>query len=145
MKTRNVAVCVFTDGKDVIVQDREGHSRVGERYGFWGGQLKEGESPRTAIKRELEEELGFVPKKLNYWDKFSYIVQEDCKYKNWQITFYVYLSPITPELEQAKPTEGKGIIKMDIEKVIEGKGFPAGSTKFLENLDYSILGQKHKN
>ena len=137
MKTRNVAVCVFTDGDDVVVQDRRGHSRVGERYGFWGGQVEEYESPKQAVERELEEELGFVPEELNYWDEFSYIVQENCKYKDWQINFHVFLSPITPKLKKVRPTEGKGIIKMPLEKVIEGKGFPSGSTKFLENVEYS--------
>lgn len=134
-ETRNVAIAVFTDGKKVVVQDRKRHSRVGEKYGFWGGEIENSESPEEAIRRELKEEMGFVPDKLDYWDKFSYEVQEDCKYKGWLITFFVFVSPITERLKKAQTTEGKGIIEMDIERVYKGEAFPAGSTEFLKDFN----------
>ncbi len=80
------------------------------------------------------EELGFIPENLDYWDKFSYTVQEEGKYKDWLINFHVFLSPITPELERAVVGEGEGVVRMGLEEVIKGKDFPANSTKFLRNL-----------
>lgn len=103
MKIRNVAIAVFYD-KDlnIVIQERGKHSRVGEKYGFWGGKIKENEIPKQAIKRELSEELGFVPEKLESWLKYSHIIEEEGKYKDWLINCEVFLSPITPELEKAK-------------------------------------------
>ena len=42
MATRNVALVLFTDGENIIVQVRGKHSRVGEKYGFIGGEIEEG-------------------------------------------------------------------------------------------------------
>jgi mutator protein MutT len=135
MVWRTVAIVVFLDkDKNIVVQDRRGASKLGERYGFWGGQLNEGETPMQAIKRELKEELGYVPKKLDYWKKFSYTVREDSKHKGKMIDFHVFLSPITSELENAKVAEGKGMLKMNIDQVIKGEKFPEGSTNFLRYL-----------
>lgn len=135
MKVRNVVVAIFYDGDlNIVVQERGAHSRVGEKYGFFGGKIKEGETPKQAMKRELLEEIGFVPQKLDYWLKDSYAWGKEGKYKGWLISCYVFLSPITPRLEKSRITEGKGMVKMNLEKVIKEEGFPEGSTKFLKRL-----------
>lgn len=135
MEWRTVAIAVFLDeNSNVIVQDRRGVAKVGERYGFWGGQTKKGETPKQTIKRELQEELGFVPRRLDYWDKFTFTIQEQGPHKGDTVGFHVFLSPITPKLENAEVMEGKGLLKMKMEQVIKGKGFPGGSTKFLKKL-----------
>lgn len=65
MPERNVAVVVFHDKEGSLVfQKRGSASKIGEKYGFWGGQIKPGETPEEAMRRELREELGFVPEKL---------------------------------------------------------------------------------
>lgn len=136
MKIRNVAIVVFVDKTfDVLVQERGSHSKVGEKYGFWGGQIEEGETPKQAIERELLEELGFVPKKLDYVGNFSYTVQEEGKYKGWLVSFHVFLSLLTPKLERVVVAEGAGVVKIGLDEVIEGRGFPLGSTKFLEKIE----------
>lgn len=135
MKVRDVAIVIFFDNDlNIAVQERGDHSRLGEKYGFFGGRIKGGETPRQAMERELLEEIGFAPKELNYWLKDSYIVEEKGKYKGWLINCDVFLSPITSRLEKAKVAEGKGIVKMSIDKIIEGKGFPNKSTEFLKGL-----------
>ncbi len=53
MKVRNVAIAVFIDEDlNVVVQERGKHSKVGEKYGFWGGQVEKDETPEQAIERE---------------------------------------------------------------------------------------------
>lgn len=70
--TRHVAICVFYDQDlNIFVQERGSASKVGEKYGFWGGQLKEGETPEVAMRRELLEELDYEPKDLRYWGNHS--------------------------------------------------------------------------
>lgn len=135
MKVRPVAIVIFYD-KDlnIIVQERGDHTRLGEKYGFFGGRIKEGETPEKAMKREFLEEIGYIPKSLEYWTKDEYIVQEEGKYKGWLIKSHVFLSPITPKLETTKITEGKGIVIMTIDEAIKSKEFPIGSTEILEKL-----------
>ncbi len=133
----------YDDDLNIFVQERGEHSRLGEKYGFFGGKIKEGETPRQAIKRELLEELGYVPERLDYWLKDSYLWEQEGKYKDWLISCHVFLSPITPELEKSKILEGKGAVKMSLERVISEEGFPEGSTKFLKGLK-ARLGKESK-
>jgi 8-oxo-dGTP pyrophosphatase MutT (NUDIX family) len=132
MNLRNVAVVVFTDGKDIVVQERGKHSKTGEQFGFWGGGVEEGEEKESAIKRELLEEIGFIPEKLDYWGEYSFTGADEGKYKGWIIHSFVFVSPITPELLNTQILEGKSMYKMSLDMAIEGKGFPIGATQFLK-------------
>ncbi|MBL7078167.1 NUDIX domain-containing protein [Candidatus Shapirobacteria bacterium] len=135
MKVRSVAIAVFYDNDlNILVQERGEHSRLGEKYGFFGGRIEEGETPESAIKRELLEEIGYIPEKLEYWLKDSYKWEKEGRYKGWTITCHVFLSPITLRLGKAKISEGEGKIKLTLEEVLSEDGFPEGSTKFLQKL-----------
>lgn len=141
MDTRDVVVAVFIDKKNrIAVQERGKHSKgVGEYFGFWGGKIEEDEIKEEAIKRELKEELGYSPNKLEYWDVFSYIYKEKGVYTGWKINQHVFLSPITKTLLKADIKEGASIIIMNLKDVIQGKGFPSGSTKFLKSLKRKLI------
>ena len=139
MNRRNVVVTIFYDRDfNIIVQKRGKHAKIGEKYGFIGGSIEKNETPEQAIKRELLEEVGFVPEKLDYWTNYSFTVQEEGKYKGWLVNIHVFLSPITPEIEKAEITEGERIIKMDIDEAIRGGGFNLGDTGFLKKLKNKI-------
>ena len=65
---RKVVVVIFYDKNlNLLVEDRSKNSKVGEKYGFFGGGIEEGETSEQAIKRELIEELNYSPKVLDYW------------------------------------------------------------------------------
>ena len=136
MKIRSVSGAVFYDDDfNIAIQIRGAYAKEGFKYGFWGGAIEPGETKEEAMIRELDEELGYSPKKLEYWDTFSYIFQEKGKYEGWKIIQHVFLSPITQELLKAKIHEGDGLKVMKLEDVIKGAGFPKGSTDFLKALD----------
>lgn len=52
-----VAALIFKDDK-VLVCQRTRHQTMPLKWEFPGGKIEEGEQPRDALRRELEEELG---------------------------------------------------------------------------------------
>jgi len=52
-----VAALIFKDGK-ILVCQRTRHQTMPLKWEFPGGKIEEGEQPRNALRRELEEELG---------------------------------------------------------------------------------------
>ncbi|MDP3093762.1 MAG: NUDIX domain-containing protein [bacterium] len=142
-----VAIVVFYDKEgNVFVQERgKDVSKTGEKYGFWGGRIEKRETPKQALKRELKEELEFVPKKLDFFGIFSYkliplkrktVCSLGQKAKCW-----IFLSPVNRDLSKVKIKEGKGMLKMKIDKVIKGKGFPIGSVEFVKKVKKQLYGK----
>src|SRR5438045_401002 len=56
---RVVAALIWKDGKVLICQ-RTRHQVMPLKWEFPGGKIEEGEQPRDALRRELEEELGII-------------------------------------------------------------------------------------
>src|SRR5260370_15223530 len=56
---RVVAALIMKDGK-VLVCQRTRHQTMPLKWEFPGGKIEEGEQPRDALRRELEEELGIT-------------------------------------------------------------------------------------
>ena len=54
---RVVAALIFKDGK-VLVCQRTRHQTMPLKWEFPGGKIEEGEQPKDALRRELNEELG---------------------------------------------------------------------------------------
>ena len=56
-----VAGIILRDGK-ILVCQRTRHQTMPMKWEFPGGKIEEGEQPRDALRRELEEELGVQAK-----------------------------------------------------------------------------------
>ena len=56
---RVVAALIWKDGKLLICQ-RTRHQVMPLKWEFPGGKIEEGEQPRDALRRELDEELGIA-------------------------------------------------------------------------------------
>ena len=56
---RVVAALIVQDGKLLVCQ-RTRHQTMPLKWEFPGGKIEEGEQPRDALRRELEEELGIA-------------------------------------------------------------------------------------
>jgi 8-oxo-dGTP diphosphatase len=54
---RVVAALIIEDGKLLVCQ-RTRHQTMPLKWEFPGGKIEEGEQPRAAVRRELDEELG---------------------------------------------------------------------------------------
>src|SRR5246500_5863463 len=57
MMKRVVAALIVKQGKGLVCQ-RTRHQTMPLKWEFPGGKIEEGEQPRAALRRELEEELG---------------------------------------------------------------------------------------
>lgn len=57
MMKRVVAALIVKHGK-ILVCQRTRHQTMPLKWEFPGGKIEEGEQPRDALRRELEEELG---------------------------------------------------------------------------------------
>ena len=71
----DVGALIVSDGKYVL-QERDAAPgiRWPGRLGLFGGGVDPGESPESAMRRELAEELEFHPNGLMWWDKFPDLV-----------------------------------------------------------------------
>jgi len=56
---RVVAALIWQDGK-ILVCQRTRHQTMPLKWEFPGGKIEDGEQPRDALRRELEEELGIA-------------------------------------------------------------------------------------
>ena len=134
MKTRKVAVIIFYDkDKRILLQDRKDISKVGEEWGFFGGEINKNETPKQAVVRETKEELGFELKEYKFAGEYSYEIEEALKKKFSKFEFdkilcKVFIAPLKSNLSKFKLKEGKKMklfslndaekLRMDSEGVI---------------------------
>jgi 8-oxo-dGTP diphosphatase len=55
---KRVVAALIVEGDKVLVCQRTRHQTMPLKWEFPGGKIEEGEQPRDALRRELDEELG---------------------------------------------------------------------------------------
>lgn len=60
-KTGVGALFVSTKTSRVLLNLRAPHKTHAQQWSLWGGMMEDGEDPKTALLRELTEEMGFIP------------------------------------------------------------------------------------
>jgi len=84
-------------------------------FGIFGGHIEDGESPETALFREVREELDYQPHNIRFFGKYQYI---DCEQ-------YVFVSEVDKDFEaEVRVLEGEygkflSESELKAEKVIE--------------------------
>jgi 8-oxo-dGTP diphosphatase len=85
-KIEVVAAIIYFDDKILCVQRPENkRSYISKKFEFPGGKIEEGESKEEALKRELIEELNFVPNKID--ELFLTIVHQ---YPDFELTMHSF-------------------------------------------------------
>ncbi len=129
---KKVVILIFYDKNlNILVQKRKSHSKVGETYGFFGGGIEEGETSEQALRRELKEELNYNSKILEYWGKYSFVIDlPESKY-NKEIRYgELFLSPITPELLDRRVEDDTEKVLLPIDRVLGNRRKEFGPVKF---------------
>ncbi len=139
MKIRKVAVIIFYDeNKRILLQDRRNMSKVGEEWGFFGGEIEEGETPEQAVARETKEELGFDLKDFKYFGEYYYEIKESLK-KKFNFDFdgvfcKVFIAPLRDNLSKFKLKEGKNMKLFSLKEAEELKMVSDGDIEMVRRL-----------
>jgi len=103
MKLHKVVLIIFYDSrKRILLQDRRGISKAGEEWGYFGGHIEKGETPKQTLMRETKEELSYNLKTGEYRHLGHFVDT----FNNMTIDRQVYIAPM-PLLSKLKLTEGK--------------------------------------
>ena len=100
---RKVALIIFYDkeGK-ILLQNRSGISKHGEKWGYFGGKIEANETAEEAVIRETKEELDFDLK------EHSFIGVVKTTDQRGTIERHVFVSPI-PDIKKLIQKEGKNM------------------------------------
>ena len=105
---RVVAALIQKDGKLLVCQ-RTRHQTMPLKWEFPGGKIEEGEQPRDALRRELEEELGIL---ATVGDEVRRILHEYPNGGMVELRFFIVReyqkeieNRIFREIQWAEPTE----------------------------------------
>jgi len=84
MAIRNVSVLIlYNERKEVLLQHRaKDAKRLPDHWGFFGGGIETGETPKQALARELVEELDYKIREPNliYTQEFTWEGDKNTKY-----------------------------------------------------------------
>lgn len=84
-------------------------------WGFFGGHLDPGETPEVAVKRELQEEIGYTPP----------MISEFRCYSDDAIIRHVFQAPLTVELDQLVLGEGWDFGLLTPQEISKGESYSA--------------------
>jgi 8-oxo-dGTP diphosphatase len=106
-KTNIVAAIILNEKGEVLLQkkDLDYHWFPGY-WGFFGGEIKSGEIPRDALKRELFEELRCKANNLEFLKKYSY--RDSCQKGVREGKMYIYVCKLKENISNLSLNEGVG-------------------------------------
>lgn len=146
---RKVVVVLFYDNKlNIFVENRRKNSKVGEKYGFFGGGVENGETTKEALLRELSEELDYTPEKLTHFGKYSFTLNlPESDFHGEKRYGELYFSPITKDLKNSKNFTKGTLLSLD--RILENRFDEFGPVEFndTENIKLFLikLANKFKN
>ncbi|MFH1401099.1 MAG: NUDIX domain-containing protein [Nanoarchaeota archaeon] len=125
MDYREVSIIIFYDKQGrILLQDRQGISKGGELWGFFGGGIEPGETKEQALVREIKEELEFDIQEYDFLKMYDVIF--DDKHR----VISAFLAPIRDHESKFRQIEGSGMAFFSVAEAKRLKMFEG---------DYQIL------
>lgn len=111
----HVAIAIlYRDGKFLMqLRDNIPNIVYPGHWAFFGGHIEPGESPEAALKRELLEEIGYVPSTVSF---FGY-------YPDSNVLRHVFAAPLTVEMKDLVLGEGWDMGLMTPEEIRQGERY----------------------
>jgi 8-oxo-dGTP diphosphatase len=130
--TRVAIAILYRDGK-FLMQLRDNIPGIAYpgHWAFFGGHLEPGEKPENALKRELLEEIGFVPDAPIFFGDYA----------DTKVIRHVFSAPLTVELDQLVLGEGWDMGLLTPEQIKAGECYSeiAGQVRPLGAAHQQIL------
>jgi 8-oxo-dGTP diphosphatase len=98
-----VAVGVVWRGECFLASKRPGQMPLAGYWEFPGGKVEDGESPYTALCRELEEELGIFVREAEFWRIFTHF------YARHGVEVRLHFFHVRAFLNEPAPMEGQNL------------------------------------
>lgn len=113
MKEKKIVCALLVNGDNqILIQDRKAISKYWEEWSFFWGGIDEDESPENALKRELSEELDWIPEKYMFiWETENFMKEQNMLYHR-----YVYLVSL-PNRKEWTDLEWSGAHFFHIEEI----------------------------
>lgn len=108
----NVSLGILYQDSKFLLQLRDDIPNIAHpgKWAFFGGHIEENESPDVAIKRELEEEIGYVPPVISWFNTFP----------TPEVIRHIYYGELTVDINQLVLNEGWDMGLWTVEEVIGG-------------------------
>ncbi len=112
-----VAIAILYQGDRYLLQLRDDIPTIAwpGHWGFFGGHLEPGETPGTAVYRELQEEIGYDAPQLTLFTR----AESDT------VVRHVYHGPLVVPVESLVLTEGLDLGLWTVEDIHRGKRYSA--------------------
>ena len=130
LKKVAAAIAVIRDGDVYFLQKRPSKGLFADLWEFPGGKIEQGESPRAAVFREVDEELGIRLTSAQPLTKLKHF------YTQFSVTLHVFLCEIShrPTIQSNR----KWLKRNDLEKY----PMPSGSARIV---DFLLAEASRKN
>ncbi len=137
MEKIKVSLIVFYDNKKrILLQDREGISRFGEEWGFFGGKIEDGETKEQSLVRETKEELDFDLQNYEYIGKVKIYHHDHMSER------FLFISSLDDNFSKFKLKEGKDMKIFTIKEARKLK-MVVGDNSLLDILEKKLSNKKH--
>jgi 8-oxo-dGTP diphosphatase len=116
--TGAAAAIIVTPDRYFLLQHRDTKPGIWfpDSWGLFGGAIEEGETPGTALARELNEELSFVPAEIRYFTQIAW------DFERWDLGIklrYTFEVPIASgEIDRLVLHEGQGMRLFSAQEVL---------------------------
>lgn len=116
------AIAILYQKERFLLQLRDDYPDIRHpgRWAFFGGHVEPGELPKAAMQRELQEEIGYQPPRIDHFQ--SYLTDRQTL-ADRQIIRHVFYAPLVVGLEELQLNEGQDLSLSTIEEVEQGYCF----------------------
>lgn len=115
MAKPEVAVAILYQGNQFLMQLRDDVPNIAYpgRWGFFGGHIDPGEDPETAVRRELLEEIAYVPPEICAFQR----IEAD------QSIRHVFHGPLVVPVTQLELREGWDLALWTVDEIHRGERY----------------------